>query len=128
LLIVLMAAGIYSAVRTVSTAASPADKSARQFLQLVNDNNLDHAYGQISSRWQAASSRSDFGDIAGLWRKQLGNIQSVNQTGINFYSGTGGAYITLTYQVHGTRKTAQVTMIMVEENGGWHPQSVNFGL
>lgn len=79
-----------------------------------------------SSQWRSNSTLTDFKSFAGYWRKQQGHFQSINRSGTNWYSGTGGWRFTLAYEVAGALRDGNVTVVVVSQGKSLAIQSCNF--
>ena len=113
---------------SASKGIQPSQVTCSQFLLQMKTHQFSSAYNLLSAN---CKTLTDVKQTQGYWdlvEKNKGEIQSWSQQGVNFYAGTGGSSVTITYGLQCAKGTSSARFTCVEENGKWLIQGFNFTL
>ncbi len=114
-LIAIVSALVVLAVGTTGRAISDSDRVARPFLEHVLAGRAAAAYALTAKPWRAQSSPEEFAAFAREWRNRQGAVIGIRRTSWYASSGSQGAALSLTYEVRASRRTADVTVVVIPE-------------
>jgi hypothetical protein len=110
---------------SVTKGIKPSELATTQFLQKMQAHNYPAAYQLLSSKCKAITTAQAMSSYWVMLEKNEGKAQSWKQQGMNFYTGTGGSNVQLTYSIQCAKGTGGIQFVVVPENDKWLIQGFN---
>lgn len=104
----------------------PSQATGAKFLQQLQAHQYKSAYGLLSPGCKAVTTVQQMQNYWELIEKNRGKVQSWSQQGVQFYTGTGGSNVKLSYALKCANGSSGVTLTCVPEKEKWLVQGFYF--